>query len=401
MSRSFLSPVLLFVAALVPGAARAAAPAGSPHEMAVPMHQPAVAFELAADSVAVPITMYDGHIGVRVTVNGRGPFPFLFDTGAHGSVMDLAFAREQGFDLGQPVMVGSPGGGGRPGNLVTIERLELGGLTLKGLASVAFDGLPFPPGADRPRGVLGPYSLEGLLVTVDYPGQRLVFRRGALPEPDGREIFGWEERQRLPEIPVTVGGQALKVHLDTGSSGGINLPTALAAQLALDGPLTDAGYAQTVDRVHGLRGGRLKGRLALGRFTVENPTLTFSDLGAGLGNIGVGVLGGLAITVDPAHRRMRLEGPADGRITQKNTVKPHYGMQLDDLGAKAPAVLVVDPGSPADKAGVKAGDTLERLNGRPAGDLSLQDRVAALKASPLQLTLRRGATTREATLTFE
>lgn len=392
----------LFTLLLVGGLALpAAAPAGAPpHEMAVPMHQPAVAFELAGDSVAVPITMHDGHIGVRVLVNGAGPFPFLFDTGAHGSVMDLAFAQERGFALGQQVMVGSPGGAGRPGNLVTIDRLELGGLTLKGLTSVAFDGLPFPPGADRPRGVLGPYSLEGLLVTVDYPGQRLVFRRGALPEPDGREIFGWEERERLPEIPVTVGGQALKVHLDTGSSGGINLPTALAAQLALDGPLTDAGYAQTVDRVHGLRGARLKGSLALGRFTVENPVLTFSDLGAGLGNIGVGVLGGLAIVVDPAHRRMRLVGPADGRITQKDTLKPHYGMQLSDLGADAPEVLVVDADSPAARAGVRPGDLVVALNGRALPELPLKERVTAIKASPLQLSVRRGSTTREMTLTF-
>lgn len=378
----------------------AAAPAVRHAHGPVPMHQPDLRFDLPGDSVSVPVEMVDGHVSVQVMLDGKGPYPFLFDTGAHGSVMDLAFATEQGLALGEEVTVGSPGGAGRPGRRATIKRLELGGLTVHGMSSIAFDGLPFPRTATSPRGVIGPYGLSGLLVTLDYPGQRLVFRRGALPEPDDREVFGWDDRQRLPEIPITVGGRELKAHLDTGSSGGISVPTALAAQLALDGPLTDAGYAQTVDRVHGLRGARLKGSLALGRYTVENPTLTFSDVGAGLGNLGVGILGGLVITVDPAHRRLRLAGPADGRISQKNTVKPHYGMQLSDLAGNPPEVLVVDAGSPAELAGVQKGDRIVQLNGRAVSELSLKDRVAAVKASPLKVTLLRGAASQEVTLTF-
>lgn len=363
-------------------------------------HQSSVAWELAADSVAVPITLVDGHVRVMVMLNGKGPFPFLFDTGAQGSVMDLTFAGEQGFEFGEEVMVGSPGGAGRPGRRVTIGSIELEGLTIKGLTSIAFDGLPFPRTADSPRGVLGPYSLAGLLITLDYPRETLTFTRGVLPEPDGQEIFGWEGRQRLPEIPIVVGGESVTVHLDTGSSGGVSVPTALAPRLSLEGPLTDAGYAQTVDQVRGVRAGRLRGEVRLGRFTVENPMLTFVDMGAGVGNVGVGILGTLAITVDPAHRRLRLTGPADGRLTQRNTIKPHYGMQLTDLGGDPPEVLVVDAGSPAARGGVNLGDRLVAMNGRPVAEMSLRDRVVAIKASPLQLTVERGGAHLELKLSF-
>src|SRR5260221_174598 len=81
-------------------------------------------------------------------------------------------------------------GAGRPGQLATVKKLDVGGLSLRDVTIVAFTGLPFK-GTDPARGVLGPYSWTGLLITLDYPHSRLMFRRGALPEPDGREIFGW------------------------------------------------------------------------------------------------------------------------------------------------------------------------------------------------------------------
>ena len=168
----------------------------------VQMHQPAIEFELGADSVVIPMKLENDHVVVGVMLDGKGPFPFIFDTGAHGSVMDLTFAREQGLPLGESIMVGSPGGQGRPGNLVTVERLALGGLTLKKAPSVAFDGLLFPRTATSPRGVLSPYALSGLLITLDYPGRRVVFRRGALQEPDGREVFGWGHGWAEPALGV-------------------------------------------------------------------------------------------------------------------------------------------------------------------------------------------------------
>ena len=172
---------------LIASLAAAQAPEG-PHHMLMPAGH----YELTADSVALPMRFNVGHIVVDVIVNGKGPFPFVFDTGAHGNVIDLQFAREQGMELGSEIMVGSPNGPGRPGNLVSKSTLQLGGLTLTDIPVVAFDGLPFARTAEAPRGVIGPYSLRGLLVIVDYAHERLVFRRGTLPAPDGREIFAWD-----------------------------------------------------------------------------------------------------------------------------------------------------------------------------------------------------------------
>ena len=390
MSRLF--PLVVAVLALTTAAASCAP---------ITMHQPAVQFELAADSVVVPLQVVDGHITVQVMLDGKGPFAFLFDTGAQGSVMDLAFAREQGLDLGQQITVSSPGGGGRPGYLVSIGRLEVGGLALRGLTSIAFDGLPFPRTATSPRGVLSPYSLAGLLITVDYPGQRLVFRRGALPAPDEREVFGWDRARGLPLIPIHIGGQSLSVHLDTGASRGLSLPTALQSRLTFDGPLRDMGFARTVDRAEAVRGGCVKGALTLGRYTLEDPEVSFSDMEPGVGNVGGAMLSGLAITIDPANARLRLAGPADGRLTVLADQKPHYGLQLTALDANPPEVVLVDAGSPAEQGGLHAGDRITRINGKPVEALSVEDRVTALKATSLKLTVRRGDSSAELVLALK
>jgi predicted aspartyl protease len=378
----FLGKLALFALAI----------AGPGHEM-VPMHRQTVRYELKEDSVTVPMNIVDGRIILDVTLNGKGPFPFIFDTGAQGSVMDLAFAREQRLDLGQEVMVGSPSGPGRPGAMVTIQELAIEGLTLKGMTSIAFDGLPFPRNETSPRGVLSPYGLSGLLVKIDYAGRNLVFTRGALPEPDGREVFGWDSGQALPEIPATVGGLPIKCHLDSGASSGVTLPTSFASQLTLDGPLVDMGYAKAVDHVWPVRGAPLQGALTIGRYTLDRPLLRFMDRARGAANVGAAVLNQFVITIDPANSRLRLEGPSDGRLKEPGDLKPHYGLQFEALDADPLVLLVVDAGSPAENGGLRAGDRILSLNGHPIGEIGASDRVDAFKASPLEVTVRRGEET--------
>ena len=336
----------------------------------------------------------------HVTIAGHGPFPFVFDTGAQGSVMDLALARKLGLDLGQEINVGSPGGKGRPGRLVTIDPLAIGGLALPGFTVVAFDGLPFPRTATSPRGVIGPYGLNGLLVTLDYPRHQVVFRKGVLPEPDGLEVFGWESGRPLPEFPVTVADRPALVHLDSGAPSGLALPTSFQDQLPLEGPLVDMGYTKTVDRVRPVRGATLRSALKIGRYTLDHPTIRFLDLANGVGSVGAAILGQFVLTLDPAQARLRLAGPADGRLSELGERKPHYGIQLDALDARPPVVLAVDTRSPAEKEGLRAGDRVVRMNGRPVEEMDIDAHLAAFRESPLELTVRRGDSTLMLTMTL-
>jgi hypothetical protein len=60
----------------------------------------------------------------------------------------------------------------------------------------------------------------------------------------------------------------------------------------------------------------VRGKLTLGRYTLENPTVYFSTVHQEIGNVGPELLRQFALTLDPANRRLRLSGPPDGRLTE-------------------------------------------------------------------------------------
>jgi hypothetical protein len=358
----------------------------------------ALAFEMDADPVVLPMRLKDGRIELDVTIDGKGPVPFVLDTGAHGSVLDLAYAREIGLPLGEEVRVGSPGGGGIAGKRVSFGRLAIGGLRVKDVPAVAFAPWPFPASPGMARGVLSPYGLAGLLVEIDYPNQRVVLRRGALPEPDGREVFGWDRARGLPEVPVVVAGKTIAAHLDSGASAGLSLPGKWATKLPLASPLVEIGRARLVDRELVVKGATLDGEVRIGRFVLDKPEVDFVDIGVETANVGPSILRQLTLTLDPAHDRLRLAGPADGKLVAAARPKRYGILFKPDAPLEVSDVL---PGRPADKAGLRAGDRVVKINGKPAAEMSADDRARAMKESPLMLVVARGEGTVELKLTLD
>jgi len=357
-----------------------------------------LAFEMDSGTVVVPMRLKDGRIELDVTVDGKGPVPVVLDTGAHGSVVDLAYAKEAGLSLGDEVRVGSPNGEGIPGRRVSIGRLDIGGLHVKAVPAVAFEPWPFPKSEAYARGVLSPYGLAGLLVEIDYPGKRVVFRKGSLPEPDGREIFGWDRARGLPEIPITVAGKTIPAHLDSGAASGLSLPERMSAELPLASPLVEIGRARLVDRELVVRGATLDGEVRIGRYVLDKPEIDFVDIAREQANVGPAILSQLKLILDPAKDRLRIVGPAEGKLVATARPKRYGIMFRPDAPLEVSAVV---PGRPGEKAGLRAGDRIVKINGRAAVELSADERAEALKASPLALIVQRGEETVELKLTLD
>ncbi len=69
---------------------------------------------------------------------------------------------------------------------------------------------------------------------------------------------------------------------------------------------------------------------------------------------------------------------------------PRYGIQIQaEAEDDSWSVLAVEPGLPAEKAGLKKGDQILAINDTPLDKLSPDDRTAAFKKSPLSLQINR------------
>jgi hypothetical protein len=112
-----------------------------------------------------------GGVIVHVTLNGRGPFRFLLDTGSTHSVVSEAVAARIGAPVVARTVVGSVLGS-RERLVVRIDRLECGALDVANLLPSVAD-MDEVDHTRRLDGVIGQDALAGLRYTMDF-GRRLV-----------------------------------------------------------------------------------------------------------------------------------------------------------------------------------------------------------------------------------
>jgi CubicO group peptidase (beta-lactamase class C family) len=263
--------------------------------------------ELRTKEVSLPMRWFMKKPVVEVKINGKGPYRLYLDTGAQGSVLDQALADELKLPVVGEARVGSPGGKGLPAKQVRLERMEIGGAVLSDLPAVAFDRSFLDRGKETPRGVLSAKTFPGFLVTLNYPQSRLTIQRGGLPDADGEKVFAYDAKRRLPQIPVSVAGRELNVHLDSGSPGGITLPLELAERLPLVSKPVEIGRGRRVDQDVVIWGAKLNGNVKIGQYVLEKPDLSFQDIPNAPGHVGYEVLKRFAVTLDSSNHRIRLE----------------------------------------------------------------------------------------------
>ncbi len=244
---------------------------------------------------------------VEININGRGPFPFILDTGATQTVIDTGLSTE----LALP----SSGEGSRLDELV-IGSIRVAGLTVMvGPVSAMFGKIDKPP-----RGVLSALSFPGYLVTFDYPRKEIVLRKGALPEPNGKTIFGYEGDEMLPTVPVKIVGREMRVHLDTGAPFALSLPTKYKGEVPLTAPAEEKGKARSPSGEFPVSKGTVKGEITIGEYKLATREVIFTDVvphpGAiPQGQVGYGVLRDFAITLDSANGRIEFAKGASEAAT--------------------------------------------------------------------------------------
>jgi hypothetical protein len=274
------------------------------------MAPPPRAVSVPDTGLTLPLEDIGGRPVVRVTLNGKGPFPFILDTGASITVVDSALQAE----LTLPAAAGvraAPASGRAAPVVVTIETLGVGGAKLEGVTAAAMPLGRMFQGANAPRGVLNASSFPGHLLTFDYPRRSITLRRGALDAADERTVFAYPPDDALPTVPLRIGAFATRVHLDTGSGFGLMLPNRHVPNVPLDGaPKPTGGRARTHSGESPIQAAPATAAIRIGELTLGVKEVWFSDVRAGsaepIGNVGYEVLKDYVVTLDATNRRIRL-----------------------------------------------------------------------------------------------
>jgi hypothetical protein len=180
---------------------------------------------------------------VQVTLNGRGPYTFVLDTGASALVVSRWVVEELKLPTeSSPYRLDDPRGrrsGTRP--LTRIDRLTLGDATFRDIRGVV-DPLEHPWATPRIAGVIGCAVLRDCRLTVDLAGKTASLDAQSLDPAAGIPI---EFTEMVPLVPVIIdpGGAnqtGAQLQLDTGYGGSLALPNSLQPAVA---PLHPEGQA--------------------------------------------------------------------------------------------------------------------------------------------------------------
>jgi anaerobic selenocysteine-containing dehydrogenase len=126
----------------------------------------AISFTLAPDR---PVTL------VHATINGRGPYLMVLDSGASTTLIAPEIAAEAGVETGQTVRIGGAGGTVAGGARIGRARIALGRLTRDGQQVAVADLIgPIRAAVGAPiAGVLGADLFGAGRITLDYGTNRL------------------------------------------------------------------------------------------------------------------------------------------------------------------------------------------------------------------------------------
>jgi Aspartyl protease len=163
-----------------------------------------------------------GFFIVPVAINGRGPYPFILDTGGHDiltpdAVRDLGLKTYgKGFSTGA-------GPGSMPTEFTKVESVAIGAATItrQPFTVLHIDlGLTQAPGGERRpiAGILGLELFERFIVRIDYRAGTVILRPPRLLHYEPASAIPLTFTSDMPVVQASINGNSGWFDLDTGNN---------------------------------------------------------------------------------------------------------------------------------------------------------------------------------------
>jgi hypothetical protein len=310
---------------------------------------------LAAEEKVVPTVMCGDYflIPLEVDLDRDGKpttLQAIFDTGGGGLHIDPDSVRRAG------------GGDVRGRRQLTVRNATAGPLTFGKLRPTIRD-------LDHLARIIGteidiflPHrAFENLLLTLDFAAGEMRVAEGTLPRADGKTIFNSKGPSRRPFLNVEIQGRLHRLLIDSGSSGSVSLRPGRELDWAA-GPLPIA-VSQGMEGLRFADVGRIAGSLRIGGVEVRQPIVRVRK---GTELFGTQIMRHYVWTFDQQHHRVKIE-PNDPAAALQLPPWRGTGAVLEPAEGAFDVGLVLE-GSPADRAGVRRGDRVVAVNGKPVSE---------------------------------
>lgn len=322
----------------------------------------------------VPFVFEDNQIVLQVRVNNSKPMKFFFDTGAGMSLLNVR--RAGGLNLKKAGSLNANGvGGSLQGYLAKGASLSVAGVTVRN-QPMAILPIDFPCEAQDVAGIIGYDFINSFVVEIDYEAQTITLADPSTYEYAGRgELIPLTMTDNTPRVRAQISlpdGPSFEglFEIDTGSDGVLSINSPFVQKHGLLQLLK-----KQFDSTHRGLGGEAKsvdvrlGDFRLGRYVIPSPLVALSQDTEGslasdtnAGPLGNEILRRFRIVLDYSRRRMMLEP----NMHLSDSIEAGMsGIDFDTEECRPFKVTKVLEDSPAAEAGIKAGDEIVAIDGRP------------------------------------
>ncbi|MBP6014433.1 MAG: aspartyl protease family protein [Alphaproteobacteria bacterium] len=383
-------------------------PAVADADFAIPAPpKPDYAFSGVKREVVLPFRFVNNHVYADVRLNGR-VFSLLIDTGA-ANVMTPEVARALRLRSVGDARVWGAGETSERAEFTRVARVALGNVRLRDqLFAVVpleklndVEGVPF-------HGMIGYELFKRFVVRIDYEARKLTLTDPSIWNEQGAGVaVPFVFNGTVPEIEGDIDGVPAAFDIDTGSRASVGLNSPFVQRHALR-----ARFVPNVEAVTGWGIGgptrasvaRVK-RLRLGSIAINDVIVDMSrhtqgvmSHGAPAGSVGSGLLKRFAMTFDYAGQRVFFL-PHERTATRDAFDRSGLWINRGGGGFRIDGVVAR---SPAGEAGLKDGDVITAVDGKPASAMSLSELRDRMRDAPLgsevRLSVRSGGVMRAVVL---
>ncbi|HEY3170808.1 MAG TPA: aspartyl protease family protein [Thermoanaerobaculia bacterium] len=333
-------------------------------------------------------TLLGGGILLQARVNGSGPHTFALDSaGGSGFIVDARLAKTLGLALQGEALSSGAGGNQVPVSFAKNVVLDLSGVLVRPRTVAVIDLASLEPLSGRTiAGIVGYGLFARYVVKIDYAAHQVDLysfdayqysgEGTSVPLRTERDHFYVAARVRMPGRAPIDG----KFMIDTGAPmTTIAFSTPFVERFRLlpnvKGRIVDRSFAGLGGETTQVLG--RANELDFGDLRIRNATVTFAQDTAGTlasadfdGIIGGELLRRFNVIFDPPRRRLILE--PNGHFNEP------YEHNMSGIALRAEVrrggtltIHRIIAGSPAEEAGLRAGDELEAIDGRPAAGFTL------------------------------